>query len=72
MPRPKNTIPSVAVSIALPQDLAQKVEVLLFSELEGRVPHGKKSEFFTQLVREYFRTQAAADLAQGDVDGQGR
>lgn len=62
MARPKSTIRTVPVHISLPEDLADKVELMLYSELEGKVPHGEKSKFFTQLVTEHFRTQVAAAI----------
>ena len=32
-----------------------KVDKLMYSEYEQRVPHGTYQKFFTQLLREYFR-----------------
>jgi hypothetical protein len=68
MARPKKTTRTTFINVGLPQDLAHKVELHLYSGLEGKVPHGKKSEFFTQLVEEFFRKQAAVMLADGDKD----
>lgn len=68
MARPKSTTPTVAVCVQLPRDLAQKVELYLFSEVESRVPHGAKSAFFAQLVREHFRAQLGHEPAEGPAN----
>ena len=54
MPRPKQTTPSIMKNIALPEPLAAKLELELFSELEGRIPTGAYKDFFTQLLVQYF------------------
>jgi hypothetical protein len=62
MARPKNTLRTVYFNVGLPEDLAAKVKLSLYSDLEGRIPFGTLQEFFTGLVREHFRT-AATDKA---------
>lgn len=57
MPRPKKTIRTVSVHISLPEDLTAKVQLHLFSDVEGKVPFGKQAEFFTSLVKNYFDAQ---------------
>ena len=52
--RPTKTIRSIQLNVSLPEDLAAKVKLHLWSELEGKIPHGVQSAFFEQLVREYF------------------
>lgn len=54
MARPKKTIRTVFQNIGLPEDLVAKVELELYSEVEGRIPFGAKQEFYTKLVRDYF------------------
>ena len=54
MPRPKQTVPSAFRNIALPQPLVDKLDVLLYSELEGRIPTGAYKEFFSNLLLQYF------------------
>ena len=58
MSRPKKTIPTVNFKVGLPEDLAEKVELHLFSEVEGTIPLGAKQEFFTMLVRGFFNGNA--------------
>jgi hypothetical protein len=59
MPRPAKTIPSITKNIALPEDLVANLEIELFSELEGKIPYGAHSVFFSQLLRDYFARKAA-------------
>ena len=54
MPRPKKTIRTIFKTVGLPEDLVARLELDLFSELEGRVPLGAQQEFFTKLVREHY------------------
>lgn len=63
MARPKKTIRTVYQNIALPEDLVFKIEMELFSELEDKVPFGAKSEFFTKLLRDYFKEKEATQDA---------
>ena len=50
MGRPKNTIPCIEKNISIPAPLAARVDLVLFSELEGRVPHGAWSRYVSQLI----------------------
>ena len=61
MSRPRNTVRTVYSHIGLPEDLAAQVELHLYSEVEGKVPHGAKQEFFAQLVREFFRPKTKGE-----------
>ena len=45
--------------MSLPEPLAAKLALELFSELEMKVPHGAYKEFFTNLVQEYFDRKEA-------------
>ncbi len=54
MARPKQTTPSAFRNIALPQELADKLDIELFSEFEGRVPIGAYKTFFSNLIVQYF------------------
>lgn len=37
----------------LPEDLVADISLILFSDLEGRVPYGAFQKFYTQALREY-------------------
>lgn len=52
MPRPPAVIPKVYLRLALPADLRMKLDMHLFSEVEGRVPLGKYAEFFAERLEE--------------------
>jgi hypothetical protein len=58
MARPKKLIRTVYKNIAIPEDLAAKVELELYSEVEGKIPFGAQQEFFSRLLRAYFDKQA--------------
>jgi hypothetical protein len=55
MGRPRKTTPQIRVGFTLPQDLVNKVDSHLKSDVENRVPHGDKSKFFEMLTREFFQ-----------------
>lgn len=51
MGRPKKAIPSIEKKISIPEDVCAVVDLSLWSELEGRVPHGAWSRYITGLIR---------------------
>lgn len=53
MPRPKPTNPKERFEVQIRPDLAAKLKLHLFSELEGRVPYGAVSSLFEQLLADY-------------------
>jgi hypothetical protein len=61
MKRP-NVIPSQPLNVALPLPLYVQLSAHLYSELEGRVPHGAFSRFMINLLRAHF-TEQELDLA---------
>lgn len=66
MSRPRQVIRTIKKHIALPEDLVGRLELELFSEVEGKIPMGAHQKFFTNLLRGYFetldRTQKALSL----------
>lgn len=46
--------PPVVTLVRLRQDLRTRLDLALYSELEGRVPYGALSEFFNILLDAYF------------------
>jgi len=58
MARVRKTIRTVYMNVGVPEDLAAKLRLELYSDLEGRVPHGALQEFFTKLLTEHFKTTA--------------
>jgi hypothetical protein len=65
MPRRPNIDPPVSLLLKLPESLRARLDLLLFSELEGRVPKGKYQEFFIERMREYFENRPLALEAYG-------
>lgn len=65
MARPKKAIASIEKTICIPLPIVAKVDLLLFSELEGKVPHGAWARYVSGLI--------AADLARREeiANGQG-
>lgn len=57
MAKPPNIIPSQQLNVALPLPLYTQLSAHLYSDLEGRVPHGAYSRFFIDLLRGYFSAQ---------------
>jgi hypothetical protein len=51
MARPKKAEPSRRVDVYLPESLYARLTLILFSPVEGRVPHGEWSRFFETLAR---------------------
>ena len=70
MSRRPNALPSQMLNVALPLPLMTQLSARLYSELEGRVPHGAFSRFFVDLLRGEF-TAAHLDLAPftGSIPG---
>lgn len=50
----------VEKTISIPKSIHDRLELQLFSELQGRVPHGKWSELVVGLLREYLEKGEAA------------
>ena len=51
MPRPRKAIRPVEKNLSLPQDLVTKVDLELWSEVEGKVPFGAWSNYIEGLIR---------------------
>ena len=50
MARPKKTDRPIEKNISLPQSIVARVELELFSELEGRVPFGAWQRYIVGLI----------------------
>lgn len=57
--RKPNLEASVATNLHLPESLRTRLDLILFSELEGRVPKGAYQKFFMERLSEYFSTRTA-------------
>jgi hypothetical protein len=52
--RPSKLIPSERLGVYIPRDLKVRIDLHLFSEVEGRVPSGAYSKFAEERFREFF------------------
>lgn len=52
--RPPNIIRPIRLEIQVPEDLWLMMHLDLFSQVEGRVPHGAYSRFINGLLKEFF------------------
>jgi hypothetical protein len=74
MPRPTLIIRPRKLTIALPEDVAARLELYLTSPAEQRVPHGAYQRFFVERIGEFFAkweadgtTVAATIPTEGDT-----
>lgn len=54
MGRRKELDPRVPLFLMLPASVRTRLDLHLFSELEGRVPQGSYQQFFLERIREFF------------------
>jgi len=54
MSRPKGITRRISKNISLPEDIVARMELELFSEVDGRIPIGAQSQLIEQLLRDYF------------------
>jgi hypothetical protein len=66
MPRKAATVPPVEWSLSIPGDLAARVELELFSEVEGKVPYGARRDLMVELLTAWLRTRGHASATQDD------
>lgn len=57
MARPPRVDRPVRVEVQLPQSVHSKLQIELYSEVEGRVPHGAFSNLMKELVSAWLRTR---------------
>lgn len=53
----RRKLETTRLEISLPLPLRAQMDMRLFSELEGRVPHGAYSKFIEELIRDHFRKE---------------
>jgi hypothetical protein len=57
MPRRPNIEPSIALQLWLPESLRARLDIHLWSEVEGGVPRGAYQRFFIERLKSYFSEQ---------------
>ncbi len=55
MARPKKLDERVQIHPSIDKALFKRVESMLYSELEGRIPYGAISSFLEEAIREWFK-----------------
>lgn len=54
MPRTPNIIRPSKLTLHLPEDIRAKLDLYLFSDIEGRIPQGAYQQFLTERINEFF------------------
>lgn len=54
MPRKPELDRPTRLDLRLPESIRTRLDLLLFSEVEGRVPQGRYQEFFLARIKEFF------------------
>lgn len=55
--RPRKVVRPVQKNLAIPQDIVTKIDLLLWSDLELRVPHGAWQSLIVRLLTEFLKGQ---------------
>lgn len=61
MPRMPNPIRPTLLHLSLPEDIRTRLDLILHSDLEGRVPKGAYQRFFLERLSDFF-THRTLDL----------
>ncbi len=63
MPRPRKAIRPVEKSISLPEDLCTRVDLILWSDLEEKVPHGAWASYIQGLIEDDLARRANGQVS---------
>lgn len=63
MGRPRLVVRPVEVHVNVPEDVLARIDLLLFSPSQGRVPVGRRAAFIVQALREKLERVQAAQQA---------
>jgi len=58
MPRQPDIFRPIKLTTTLPEDIRAKLDIHLYSDLEGRVPKGAYQQFFIDRIRDFFDTRS--------------
>jgi hypothetical protein len=61
MAKPRNIVRPVALRTTFPEDIRARLDLYLWSEVEGRVPQGAYQRFLISRIREFFE-DASLDI----------
>lgn len=65
--RPPKVERMVEIRPTIPEELKARVDLLLFSPLEGRVPYGKLGELVSMLLQEHLDKLAQQEKGKHDA-----
>lgn len=69
MPRQPDIIRPTALHISLPENVRGRLDLILYSALEGRIPKGAYQRFFIQRIQEFFAWRRLDLAPYGFPDG---
>lgn len=58
MARPKNIRRGLPITIQLDEELLTRLNLFLFSEVEGRIPYAAQKRFIEARIQEFFSSKA--------------
>jgi hypothetical protein len=70
MSRKKGLIRPVVKQLSLPEDLCLKVDLELWSEVEGRVPYAAWKGLVEELLREWLKVRGAGNNSARVSEGR--
>lgn len=62
-------VQNVTFTVRVPLDLKTRMDLMLYSEVEGKVPYGEHAKFLARRIREYFEWKSL-DLAPWGIQTQ--
>ena len=62
MPRLKKIDKSIRLEVQIPTSVMSKVQLELYSDLEGKIPMGKMSELVSKLLTQWLRQDRGLSL----------
>ena len=68
MPRRKSITASIEKTVCLRPDLVAQVDLLLYSELEGKVPFGSWKRFIEEAIQEKLQRMRVQEVVNVDTD----
>ena len=68
MPKPKAVDPGVSKNVSIPESVVSRVDSVLFSYTEDRVPHGAYSRLITMLLRQWLEKCPTVGIRTSPVE----
>lgn len=65
MARPKKAVAAIRKTVLLPPEVIAQVDLALYSELEGRVPHAAWQQLLTSLLEQWLERIKVKEASHG-------